>query len=586
MARRSLIATLVVAVSVAVPAAGAATPTSLLVPQSTAFSVLGHSCGGIREQAFATGFDPTSGYPIGDVYLQTRCGGSGRGGGYTTTTYSVWVSATWDFTGAVISVVTLSSAPVNIDPSFSAFDVFGNEVYNALTAVNVNPATCTVGNTTYCTYRAYLSLQSGFVPAPRVTSVSASSGPATGGTGVTITGTGFTGATAVSFGGTPAASFTVNADTSITAISPAASSATVDVTVTTAGGTSATSRSDRFTFVAVPTVTGVSPNSGPVDGGTGVTVTGNAFMGTTAVYFGDTPAGFTVNSDTSITAISPVAEAADTVDISVTTVGGTSAPSAADQFTFTTAGCGGPCVSIGDASMLEGDSANHNMRFVVTLSQPATTIVTVQYAVTAVTATDGSAAGSGIDFKVKTGTLTFTPNATTDLTPVAKPVSVTVFGDTVVEPDETFNVTLSNPTGGYVLGRSVGTGTILNDDGVTSGTTMGIGDSSIVRTNVGNATLTLPVTLSAPATSTITVNYSVTPDTATYSSKATGGDFGGKTSGTLTFFVGDSKKTISVPIWADPSTDTDKSFTITLSGVSGTGVTVIRSTGSGTILGR
>src|SRR5262245_35275386 len=46
-------------------------PISLLVPQSTAFSILGHSCGGIQEQSFATGFDPVSGYPIGDVYMQT-----------------------------------------------------------------------------------------------------------------------------------------------------------------------------------------------------------------------------------------------------------------------------------------------------------------------------------------------------------------------------------------------------------------------------------------------------------------------------------------------------------------------------------
>src|SRR5215813_10441887 len=85
-----------------------ASTTSLLVPQATAFSVLGHSCGGIQEQAFATGFDATSRYPVGDVYLQTRCGGSGRGGGYHTTTYSAWGTAMWDFTGALMSDVKLT----------------------------------------------------------------------------------------------------------------------------------------------------------------------------------------------------------------------------------------------------------------------------------------------------------------------------------------------------------------------------------------------------------------------------------------------------------------------------------------------
>src|SRR5262245_13376532 len=46
-------------------------PASLLLPQSMAFAVLGRSCGGIREQAYVTGFDPTTGYPAGQVNLST-----------------------------------------------------------------------------------------------------------------------------------------------------------------------------------------------------------------------------------------------------------------------------------------------------------------------------------------------------------------------------------------------------------------------------------------------------------------------------------------------------------------------------------
>ena len=180
-----------------------ASPTPLVVSQATAFSVLGHSCGGIQEQAFATGFDPTSGDPTGDVYLSTRCGGSGRGGGYHVTTYSAWVGATWDLTGALVSHVVLSSAPT-VDPAFSAFDQYGNEVYNQSNA-------------------AYLVLAAGFVPAPRVTGVSPSIGPASGGTTVTITGTGFTFATGVRLGGTDAGNVTVNSDTSISAVAPSTS---------------------------------------------------------------------------------------------------------------------------------------------------------------------------------------------------------------------------------------------------------------------------------------------------------------------------------------------------------------------------
>src|SRR6516162_3151416 len=71
---------------------------------------------------------------------------------------------------------------------------------------------------------------------PAVTNVSPNTGPTSGGTNVTITGTNFSGATAVRFGSNAAGSFTVNSATQITATSPAGSG-TVDVTVTTEGGT-------------------------------------------------------------------------------------------------------------------------------------------------------------------------------------------------------------------------------------------------------------------------------------------------------------------------------------------------------------
>lgn len=63
-----------------------------------------------------------------------------------------------------------------------------------------------------------------------------------------IAGSGFTGATAVDFGSTAATSYTVNSDAQVTASSPAGSAGTVDVTVTTAGGTSATGSADKFTY--------------------------------------------------------------------------------------------------------------------------------------------------------------------------------------------------------------------------------------------------------------------------------------------------------------------------------------------------
>ena len=103
-------------------------PLDLILPQGDAFAILGHSCGGIQEQVYATGFDAVTGFPTGAVYLKTGCGGSGRDGGGHTTYYTAWAAASWDFAGNIISYSVLSSATVNA--SFTATDSFGDILYN------------------------------------------------------------------------------------------------------------------------------------------------------------------------------------------------------------------------------------------------------------------------------------------------------------------------------------------------------------------------------------------------------------------------------------------------------------------------
>jgi IPT/TIG domain len=171
--------------------------------------------------------------------------------------------------------------------------------------------------------------------APTVTKVVPKTGPTTGGTSVTITGTGFAGATAVKFGSTSATKFTVNSATSITATSPAAAPGLVDVTVTTPAGTSAVSLKDHFKIT--PLVTSVSPSSGPGAGGTTVTITGNGFAlgaGATVIKFGTT-ASKSVNCSSSehCTAVSPPHEAA-TVDVTARVNKVPSPKTGADQFKF------------------------------------------------------------------------------------------------------------------------------------------------------------------------------------------------------------------------------------------------------------
>ena len=187
-----------------------------------------------------------------------------------------------------------------------------------------------------------------YVPAPTVGGLSPTTGPTTGGTTVTITGTNLAGATAVDFGSVAAA---IQSDTAaeILVVAPAGAAGTVDVTVTTAGGASATTWADQFTYyVPAPTVEGLNPTTGPTIGGTTVAITGTNLDGATAVRFGNNAATIRSDTATQIVVVAP-AGAAGTVDVTVTAAGGTSATTAADQFTYFVAP-GVPSVGLYDRS--------------------------------------------------------------------------------------------------------------------------------------------------------------------------------------------------------------------------------------------
>jgi phospholipase C len=170
---------------------------------------------------------------------------------------------------------------------------------------------------------------------PVVTSVSPNAGLQAGATAVRIEGEFLAATRTVRFGTAEATSFQLEPDGSITATSPAGAGQ-VDVTATSSGGTSATSSADLFTYVAkgpAPKVTSVVPSSGPAAGGTTATLTGSGFAGVTSVRFGAAKAAFSVESTTSLTAVSPPASAGK-VDITVTTPNGTSALGTVDRFTY------------------------------------------------------------------------------------------------------------------------------------------------------------------------------------------------------------------------------------------------------------
>ena len=168
---------------------------------------------------------------------------------------------------------------------------------------------------------------------PTVSGISPSSGPATGGTVVTITGTSLTGATAVSFGATAATSFTVINATTITATAPAHAAGTVDVTVTTPGGVSPKSPAAQYTYTAAPTITTVIPLTWYRNATVSFLITGTNFEpGQTNLTFSYPSNGTALNSTIVVntvtattingTVIVPFGAPTGTWNASVTTVDG------------------------------------------------------------------------------------------------------------------------------------------------------------------------------------------------------------------------------------------------------------------------
>lgn len=218
-----------------------------------------------------------------------------------------------------------------------------------------------------------------------------------------------------------------------------------------------------------------------------------------------------------------------------------------------------PGVSVNDVSASELNSDTRNFSFTVRLSAPTTRTVSVNYA------TANGSASSASDYNSRTGTVSFAAGETT------KTVSIGVRGDTAVEPNETFFVRLSSPVGATITDSS-GTGTIINDDGVT----LRINDVSTSEGASGTSkSLNFTVTLNKSSSQTVTVSYATQNETAVAS-----GDYTAK-SGTLTFAPNSTTRTISVTVKGDSSREPDEKFRINLSGA--TNATIFDSRGIGTI---
>lgn len=197
------------------------------------------------------------------------------------------------------------------------------------------------------------------------------------------------------------------------------------------------------------------------------------------------------------------------------------------------------------SSTISVDEAATNITLTVERTGTLSLTNTVTYAFTA-----GSAGTA--DFRGTNGVLTFAPNETN------KTITVAILDDSLVETNESFKVTLSAPTGGAAIsGTNVATVTIVETD-------IGLGFSATgysVAEDGTNVVLTVNRTGSTNGTATV--------DYATADVGATAGSDYTNTNGTLTFTNGVASQTITVPIINDSTSETNETFKVTLSGVSG-----------------
>jgi glucose/arabinose dehydrogenase len=203
---------------------------------------------------------------------------------------------------------------------------------------------------------------------------------------------------------------------------------------------------------------------------------------------------------------------------------------------------GGSTLAINNISITEGNAGISFGSFTVLLSPASSQVVTVNYGTANNTAVEPS------DYQARSGTVTFQPGET------SRDITMTVNGDTAFEPNETFNVNLSNP-GNATIGDSQGVATIVNDDTQPA---ISIGDAAVTEGNVGTTTLAFTVSLSNASTQAVTVNYATAGDTATSDT-----DFVA-TTGTATITPGLLSTTVNVTVNSDTAFETNEFFLVNL----------------------
>jgi hypothetical protein len=220
-------------------------------------------------------------------------------------------------------------------------------------------------------------------------------------------------------------------------------------------------------------------------------------------------------------------------------------------------------LSVGDASISEGNAGTKTLDFTVSLSAASTGNVSFDLATS-----DGTGFAGG-DYAGKSTQGVVIPAGQTSAV-----FSVTIFGDVFIEDHDTFVVTLTNATGGDVtVADAQGLGRILNDDLAS----LRIVDAAFGEGNAGTSTATFEVLLSEPQPTPVTFDIATSGGTA-----ASGSDFVARTQTGRFLDAGRTRAVFEVQINGDAVSEANETFSVTISNVSG--ATLSDGAGVGTIV--
>jgi uncharacterized repeat protein (TIGR01451 family) len=333
------------------------------------------------------------------------------------------------------------------------------------------------------------------------------------------------------------------ADVSVAKSGPATATAggniTYNITVANSGPSDATAVSlsngipTNTTFVSATQTAGPAFTlTTPPAGGTGTFTAAISSLGTGA------SAAFTL-----VVAVNAGTPVNTTITNSVSISSTTTDPNTSNNASSVTTEIVPPALSIDDVMITEGDVGSTNAVFTVSLSGAGSGVITIDYLSSNGTATTSS------DYQTVSGTLTFAPGQLT------RSIIVPVNGDTSTEGNETFFVTLSNPTNA-TLGDTQGQGTIIDDDAAQP-------SFSFSQSSYGGqedcAGIVVTVIRSGDTTGSASVNYRTADVSASSRSDYT------TAVGTLTFDPGVTTQTFTVLISEDTFIEGTETATVTLS---------------------